>query len=84
LRERHITAKRQPGEPVLDAVLAAPRKDLRAETDRETFDVRAAAARKWPSSWTKIEPPKKRTTRKSDQRLENRLCRRSMSGGVRD
>jgi hypothetical protein len=34
-----------------------------------TFNPRQRAARKWPSSWTKIEPPKKITAKPIPQAL---------------
>ena len=45
---------------------------------RSTSTPRRRAARKWPNSWTKIEPPKKITTRKIDQMLEKAAARSSM------
>jgi len=45
--------------------------------NRVTFTPRQRAARKWPSSWTKIDPPKNRTTRKIDQMLDSSVGRRS-------
>src|SRR5476651_624973 len=43
---------------------------------RCTTSPRRRAARKWPSSWTKIEPPKKNTIRKIDQKWDSSECRR--------
>jgi hypothetical protein len=49
---------------------------------RSTSTPRRRAARKCPSSWTKIEPPKKMTTRKIDQMLKKTEERRKEMGGV--
>ena len=45
LRERDIAAERQPGQAVLDAILAPPGEDLRPETDGKTRHVHPAAPR---------------------------------------
>ncbi len=44
---------------------------------RCTTSPRRRAARKWPSSWTKIDPPKKNTIRKTDQEWESSECRKT-------